>query len=123
MPLRRIFWLLTAALALGLMGIMLWRDAQDLLVLLRVQVLGADYSCFWAGAKTALSQPSLLYDFKHNTDVQGWPLGAYDVRPYIYPPSALFVFIPFTFGPYWLGFAAWVALTGALYLWAAKPSQ
>ena len=29
------------------------------------------------------------------------------------------MFIPFTFGPYWLGFTAWVLLTGALYIWAA----
>ena len=85
MILRRSIWLLTAALAVGLMAIMLWRDYQDLLVLLRVQVLGADYSCFWAGAKTALARHSLLYDFIHNTDVQGWPLGPHDIRPYIYP--------------------------------------
>lgn len=119
MPLRRLIWVTTAALAVGLMAIMIWRDYQDLLILVKVQVLGADYSCFWAGAKTALTHPSLLYDFRHNTDVQGWPLGPHDVRPYIYPPSALFVFIPFTFGPYWLGFTAWVLLTGALYMWAA----
>ena len=100
MPLRRLIWVTTAALAVGLMAIMIWRDYQDLLILVKVQVLGADYSCFWAGAKTALTHPSLLYDFRHNTDVQGWPLGPHDVRPYIYPPSALFVFIPFPFGPY-----------------------
>jgi hypothetical protein len=107
-----------SVLALGLMALAIWNDLQDLLVLLRVQILGADYSCFWAGAKTALSKPHLLYDFIHNTDVQGWPLGPRDIRPFIYPPSALFVFIPFALFPYHLGFALWVAATGALYLWA-----
>jgi hypothetical protein len=119
MQLRRIVWMALAVLALGLMAIALWNDYQDLLVLLRVQILGADYSCFWAGAKTALSQPHLLYDFIHNTDVQGWPLGPRDIRPYIYPPSALLVFIPFAVFPYYLGLALWVAVTGALYMWAA----
>ena len=99
MILRRIAWVALAALSVGLIAFALWRDGQILLHLLRVQVLGADYSCFWAGAKTALSQPSLLYDFIHNTDVQGWPLGPRDIRPYIYPPSALFVFIPFALIP------------------------
>jgi len=116
MPLRRVLWLFSAVMAVGLMAVMLWRDYQDLLTLLRVQVLGADYSCFWAGAKTSLTQPSLLYDFKHNTDVQGWPLGPRDIRPYIYPPSALLVFIPFALAPYWVGFGLWVALTGAHYI-------
>ncbi len=120
MPLRRFLWLALAVLVLGLIGVTLWRDYQDLYVLLKVQILGADYSCFWAGAKTALTHPSLLYDFKHNTDVQGWPLGPRDVRPYIYPPSALFVFIPYALLPFKAGLALWVATTGALYLWAAK---
>jgi hypothetical protein len=123
MLLRRIAWVALAALSVGLIAYALWRDGQILLHLLRVQVLGADYSCFWAGAKTALTQPSLLYDFIHNTDVQGWPLGPRDIRPYIYPPSALFVFIPFALIPsYWAGFGLWVAATGALYLWAARAS-
>jgi hypothetical protein len=41
------------------------------------------------------------------------------VRPYIYPPSAIFVFIPFALFPYKVGLALWVLLTGALFLWAA----
>jgi hypothetical protein len=119
MPIARLAWRAAAAFAICLMVLALWRDYQDLLVLLRVQVLGADYSCFWGGAKAAIADPSRLYDFKHITDLQGWPLGPRDIRPYIYPPTALFLFIPFSFGPYWLGFAAWLLVTGALYLWAA----
>jgi len=122
MVLRRIVWVALAALSVALIAHALWRDAEVLLRLLRVQILGADYSCFWAGAKTALHNPSRLYDFLYITDVQGWPLGPRDIRPYIYPPPALFVFIPFSLGSYWAGFAAWVALTGALYFWAALKS-
>jgi len=119
MQLRRIFWMTLVVLAVGLMAKAMWHDCRELLILLRVQILGADYSCFWAGAKTAITAPHLLYDFIHNTDVQGWPLGPHDIRPYIYPPSALFVFIPFAIFPYHVGFALWVAVTGALYMWAA----
>jgi hypothetical protein len=119
MPLRRIAWQATAAFAVCLIAIMMWQDYQDLLVLLKVQILGADFSCFWAGAKTAIAAPAHLYDFKHITDVQGWPLGPRDIRPYIYPPSALFVFLPFSFGGYLADFTAWIMVTGALYLWGA----
>jgi hypothetical protein len=123
MHVRRIVWLALAALSVGLIALAMWRDCRVLLHLLQVQVLGADYYCFWAGAKTALKEPQLLYDFIHNTDVQGWPLGPRDIRPYIYPPSALFVFIPFALVPSFMaGFALWVAATGALYLWAARTA-
>jgi uncharacterized membrane protein YhaH (DUF805 family) len=92
----------------------------DLYALTRVQAAGADYSCFWAGARTALSDPARIYDFQHNTVVQGWPLGPGRLRPYIYPPTALLLFAPFTLPGYWTGYGLWVALTGALFLWAAR---
>jgi hypothetical protein len=120
MPIRRIAWQATAALAVGLIAILMWQDYQDLLLLLKRQVLGADFSCFWAGAKTALKEPGLLYNFQHITDVQGWPLGPRDIRPYIYPPSALFFFVPFSFDAYLPDFTAWIMATGALFLWGAS---
>lgn|GEM_PF-932265 len=92
----------------------------DLLALSRFQAPGADYSCFWAGAKTALSDPARIYDFDHNTAVQGWPLGPGRVRPYVYPPTALLLFAPFALPAYWTGYGLWVAVTGLLFLWAAR---
>src|SRR3974390_1454000 len=121
MVLRRFAWVALATLSVALIAAALWRDAHALLRFLHGQILGADYSCFWAGAKTALTNPSKLYDFLYVTDVQGWPLGPRDIRPYIYPPSALFAFIPFALIPGYLpGFPLWVTLTGALYLWGAR---
>ncbi len=93
---------------------------HDLYALTRFQAAGADYSCFWAGAKTALSDPARIYDFQHNTVVQGWPLGPGRLRPYIYPPTALLLFAPFTLPAYWTGYGLWVALTGLLFLWASR---
>lgn len=116
---RRLPWLIAAAVAMGAIVFMMAAAAGDFGLLLKDQAPGADYSCFWAGAKTALSDPARLYDFRHITDLQGWPLGPNNLRPYIYPPSALFAFIPFALAPYWVGFGLWLAATGALYLWAA----
>jgi len=86
--------------------------------LFRIQAPGADYSCFWAGAKVALGHPGRLYDFDYVTALQGWPLGPAALRPFIYPPSALFAFIPFAALPYWIGYLGWVLATGALFVWA-----
>lgn len=102
---------LLAALAVG---------CFDIYRLTLVQAPGADFSCFWAGAKTALTEPSRIYDFEHVSALQGWPLGEGRLRPYIYPPPALFLFAPFTWPPYWAGFGLWVGLTGALFLWASS---
>jgi hypothetical protein len=82
------------------------------------QDAGADFSCFWAGGKAALSAPGRLYDFGYITGLQGWPFGPTSLRPYIYPPSALLVFVPFALAPYWVGYGLWVLMTGALFLWA-----
>lgn len=89
----------------------------DVFELLKGQPFGADYSCFWAGVK-ALSQ-GRLYDFTYVTALQGWPFGDF-VRPYIYPPSALFVFAPFAALPYWIGYGAWVVVTYGLMAWAGR---
>lgn len=85
-------------------------------LLLRHQVAGADFSCFWAGGRASLTAPRQLYDFDYISGLQGWPLGRGALRPYIYPPSALAVFIPFSVIPYWLGYGLWVVATGGVFL-------
>lgn len=91
--------------------------------LFRSQAPGADFSCFWAGAKVVATEGvARLYDFDHITDLQGWPLGPISPRPYIYPPSALFVFLPFQAAPYWADYVLWVLATGGLFLWAGRKA-
>ncbi|HEV7385318.1 MAG TPA: glycosyltransferase family 87 protein, partial [Phenylobacterium sp.] len=90
--------------------------------LFRAQAAGADFSCFWAGAKVALHGAARLYDFRYITELQGWPLGPYSLRPFIYPPSALFLFVPFAIAPYWLSYGLWVLATGGLFLWAGRKA-
>lgn len=117
-PSRLDLLLKLAALA-ALLGAAGWAYG-DLLALTRIQAPGADFSCFWAGAKAALGEPARIYDFGRISALQGWPLGAGRLRPYVYPPTALFVFIPFALPSYWTGYVLWVLLTGGLFLWAAR---
>jgi hypothetical protein len=84
------------------------------------QAPGADFSCFWAGVKAALHAPSHLYDFDYISGLQGWPLGRASVRPFIYPPSALVVFLPFGLAPYWVDYALWTTATLALMTFGAR---
>ncbi len=93
-----------------------------ILWLFKSQAPGADFSCFWAGATVALHGAERLYDFRYITELQGWPLGPVSLRPFIYPPSALFLFAPFAIAPYWLDYALWVLATGGLFLWAARKA-
>jgi hypothetical protein len=97
--------------------------SAKLLELLNYQPAGVDFSCFWAGAWTALHAPARLYDFEYVTNLQGWPLGPEKIRPFIYPPSSLFLFTPFALAPYWIAYALWVGLTGALFLWAGLKAK
>src|SRR6478609_1652425 len=92
-------------------------SSAGVLQLVQHQVAGVDFSCFWVGAKTALHDPSRLYDFDYLTNLQGWPLGPDKLRPYIYPPSALFLFMPFSLAPYWPAYCLWVIATASLFLW------
>lgn len=110
--------LIELAAAAALLAAVAWAW-RDLWLLTRIQAPGADYSCFWAGARTALTEPGRIYDFAHNSALQGWPLGPGRLRPYVYPPSALLVFVPFAALPtYWAGYGLWVVLTAGLFLWA-----
>ncbi|MDB5460639.1 MAG: hypothetical protein JWO72_2380 [Caulobacteraceae bacterium] len=104
---RQALWGLVAAFA---------AVSATVVQLLKRQVAGTDFSCFWAGAKAAVDAIPRLYDFDYITALQGWPLGPGAVRPYVNPPSALAIFIPFALPPYWLGYGLWVGLTGALFL-------
>src|ERR1700712_5227534 len=91
-PWRR--WVLIALIA-GLAAL----TANMGRLFLSSQAAGADFSCFWAGVQAALHAPSRLYDFDYISGLQGWPQGRQSVRPFIYPPSALAVFLPFGLAP------------------------
>ena len=110
-------------LLLGALIVTFLLASACVLRLLTYQKAGLDFSCFWAGAKTALSQPARLYDFDYVSGLQGWPLGPEKVRPYIYPPSALVLFAPFALAPFWLAYAVWIVLSAATFLWATLKAR
>lgn len=107
-------WALAALLA-----IFAYKSADLVMMVLRTQPLGADFSCFWAGGKAALSDPARIFDFRYITELQGWPLGP-TLRPFVYPPSALLLFAPLATLPLALAYAVWTMLTGGFFLWAAR---
>jgi hypothetical protein len=112
-PWRR--WVLIALVA-GLAAL----TANMARLLQSPQAPGADFSCFWAGVQAALHTPARLYDFGYISGLQGWPLGHQSVRPFIYPPSALAVFIPFGLAPYWVDYGLWTLATLALMTFGAR---
>jgi hypothetical protein len=88
------------------------------LELLKLQPAGVDFAGLWAGGKAALTDVSRLYDFRYVSQLQDWPLGIGRLRPYAYPPSALFFFMPFALGSWNFTYAIWTGLTAAFFAWA-----
>lgn len=107
----------TFALA-ALLAVFAWR-CTDILGLLSQQSAGADFAALWAGGRAALSAPDRIYDFAYVTRLQDWPFGA-NLRPYIYPPSALLLFGPLGALPLGVAYTVWTAATGGLFLWGAR---
>src|SRR5205814_10644757 len=63
-----------------------------------------DYSTFWTAARLSLTGHAgeILYDAQRMTELQSWLVRNEDLRPWAYPPSALFVLLPFAQLPFWL---------------------
>jgi hypothetical protein len=120
LPERRPDQFRNVALAM-LLGVFAYRSTQQLWLIAHTQPFGTDFSCFWAGAKAALSAPSRIYDFRYVTQLQGWPLG-HQVRPFVYPPSALVLFLPLAAAPMAWAYAAFISASGALYLAASRKA-
>ncbi len=92
----------------------------ELVVVVRTQPVGFDFLPMWTAAREVLQGRLDLYDFDHITRAQSWIIRQDDAgeRPFVYPPSALLLFVPFGLAPYWVAYAAWTALTATLFAWA-----
>jgi hypothetical protein len=73
---------------------------------------GPDYGVFWTAGRLALHAPELLYEPEALTQAQQ-ALVSYELRlrPWVYPPTALLVFVPLGLLPFWPSFWIW-SLTG-----------
>jgi hypothetical protein len=114
-------WARTLTLSLGALALA-WFAWSDTSKLLRTQPLGIDFLPMWAGAHEALFHPSKLYDFAGVTHFVR-PLLApfHGLRPFVYPPPALFLFAPFALAPFWVANAVWTLAGLALILAAVAP--
>lgn len=84
--------------------------------------IGTDFASFHAAATLALSgRPEAPYDIAAHAATQRAATGATDhYFAFFYPPTFLLVLLPLAMLPYLAALAAWLALTGGLYVAALR---
>lgn len=112
-------WLRVLVLGAGVvfLGAQAWDNVTRIL---DYQPLGIDFMPMWSAAREAFSHPGRVYDFVGLTHVER-PLLAHSffrgLRPFVYPPSALLAFLPFSALPFDVANALWTGLGAAAALW------
>jgi hypothetical protein len=77
----------------------------------------ADFMSYWAAGRLAVQgQASAAYDIARHGAVEAQVAKGVGILPFSYPPPFLLFLLPFAVFPFWLAFAAWVAITAALYV-------
>ena len=111
-------WLRVAVLAAGVLFLaaQAWDHASRILA---YQPLGIDFMPMWSAAREAFSHPGRVYDFVGLTHFERPMLEHFrGLRPFVYPPSALLVFLPFSAMPFELANLVWTGFGVAALLWA-----
>jgi len=100
-------WTATAALIAICIG------AGGVLMVLISFIVLPDYSTFWTAARLSLTEQgaTILYDAEKLTELQSWLVRNEDFRPWIYPPSTLFVLLPFAPLPFWISLVAFSSIS------------
>lgn len=124
MRLSRLERWLVAAIALQVIGGLVWLTTYRGLFDPRGMPLGNDFAAFWFGARYALGQQAVgTYDVVAMTQFQhaAWPelVGMY---AWVYPPSFLLLVLGFGLMPYVPAFLVWTVTTLAAYLAALWQS-
>lgn len=83
---------------------------------------GADWAPLWTAGKLALTEPLNVYDFELLTALQAEPFREVTDRPFIYPPSALLLFTPFSLIPFWVSFALFSSASLVWFVWNAHKA-
>jgi hypothetical protein len=105
-------WFRVTVLAAGVVFLAFhaWDQASRILA---YQPLGIDFMPMWAAAREAFSHPARVYDFYGLTRFEH-PLLAHSffrgLRPFVYPPSAMLTFLPFSLAPFEAANLAWTGL-------------
>ena len=75
-----------------------------------------DYSVLWTAARIGLVNPGMLYDVEGMTAAQTWLVEQeHGPRPWIYPPSALLVLLPFSVLPFVWSYVWFMIVSVACY--------
>lgn len=83
--------------------------------------VASDFLSFWAAGRLALQGHAAdAYDIVRHHAVEAQAVAGVGLLPFPYPPFALALFVPFGALPFWAAFAAWIAVTPALYLVATR---
>ena len=110
-------WLRVVVLAAGVLYLTAeaWDHANRILA---YQPLGIDFMPMWAAAREVFSHPGRVYDFVGLTRFEH-PLMEHfrGLRPFVYPPSALLAFLPFSALPFDVANLLWTGLGLVAILW------
>jgi hypothetical protein len=81
-----------------------------------------DFVSFWAAARLVLSgHAPVAYDLAAHKALEETVQNLGRLKlPFGYPPPFLFFVTPFGLLPFWVAFGLWVAITGALYVFALR---
>lgn len=102
-------WVLTILMALT--------AVREGFVTAGAQPFGIDFLPMWTAARDWLAGRTDVYDFIAITGRQEWLIEArHGMRPFVYPPSGLLLFLPFGALPFWIAYGLWTAATAALFV-------
>lgn len=114
----KIGWVRLAALGIATVFLLCGIAAA---VLAYERTVASDFLSFWAAGRLALQgQAASAYDIARHHAVEMEAIPAVHLLPFPYPPFVLALFAPFAIFPFWLAFAAWVAVTAAVYGLASR---
>jgi len=111
-------WLGLAALGIATLAVLCGIAA---ILIARQGTIASDFLSFWAAGRLAVQGHAAdAYDIVQHHAVEAQAVAGVGLLPFPYPPFALALFVPFGMLPFWAAFAAWIAITAALYLVATR---
>ena len=115
-------WLKIGVLAVGVVVLVAigWNDMAKLLA---YQPLGIDFLPMWAAGHEVLIHPHRIYDFTrltHFEQPQFLDFPFRGLRPFVYPPAALLILVPFGQWPFQLANLTWTAVGLVAVIWAVS---
>ena len=110
-----LLWLLGGVAALVSIGF-------DLVVHDSGKLFGRDFTNLWVAGRLVVEQRAgCAFDVSCFRDAMLGELHILTVQNYSYPPSALFMAVPFGLLPYYAALALWTICGALFFIWTARP--